>query len=143
MSLDSDASTLHDLHDGSGLSRSERVTPRQLALMLKAPHAGRQAPELMLSLPVAGVDGTLRQRLKTGPATGLARLKTGTLRNVAALAGYVPDAQGKLWIMAAMVNHDNAEKARPALDALVDWVAQAGPLVGGRRGSVGPQGEGP
>ncbi len=92
---------------------------------------------------MAGVDGTLRNRLTTGPATGLARLKTGTLRNVVALAGYVPDAQGKLWIVAAMINHDNASKARPVLDALVGWLAQAGPLVGGRRATVGPLGEGP
>ena len=131
------------LDNGSGLSRSERITPRQLALLLQAAQRGRQAPELLMSLPVAGVDGSMRNRLKTGPASGAARLKTGTLRNVAALAGYVPDAQGRLWIMAAMVNHDNAGSARPALDALADWLAQAGPVIGGQRLPVGPQGEGP
>ena len=110
----------------AGLSRSERLSAQQLALLLKATYFGRQAPELLMSLPVAGIDGTLRNRLKSGPATGLARLKTGTPRNVVALAGYVPDARGRVWIMAAMINHDNAAKARPALDALVDWVALGG-----------------
>ena len=114
------------LDNGSGLSRSERIAPRTLALMLKAAHAGKQAPELLMSLPVAGVDGTMRRRLKGTPAEGWARLKTGTLKNTAALAGYVRDTQGDAWVVVAMVNHDQAAKGRPALDALVDWVAKSG-----------------
>ena len=72
------------------------------------------------------MDGTLRNRLKTGPASGRARLKTGALKNVVAIAGYVPDETGRLWALAAMINHDQAQAARPALDALVDWVAGGG-----------------
>lgn len=124
------------LDNGSGMSRSERLTPRQLALMLKAAQQGRWAPELMMSLPIAGVDGTMRNRLKTSPAAGLARLKTGTLRNVTAVAGYVPDPQGRLWAVAAMVNHDKAAAARPALDALVDWVARGGMTLRGHTGQA-------
>ena len=118
------------LDNGSGLSRSERLTPRQLALMLVAAQAGRWGPELMMSLPVAGVDGTLRNRFKDSPATGRARLKTGSLKNAIALAGYVPDPQGRWWALSAMISHDQAGAARPALDALVDWVAGGG-LAGG------------
>ncbi|WP_395703543.1 D-alanyl-D-alanine carboxypeptidase, partial [Aquabacterium sp.] len=70
--------------------------------------------------------GTLRNRLKTGPATGRARLKTGSLRNVNAIAGYVPDARGRLWAVAAMVNHEEARRGSAALDALVNWVARQG-----------------
>ncbi|HSM22358.1 MAG TPA: D-alanyl-D-alanine carboxypeptidase/D-alanyl-D-alanine-endopeptidase, partial [Rubrivivax sp.] len=51
------------LDNGSGLSRSERITPAQMAAVLKAAWHGRQAPELLMSLPVAGVDGALRRRL--------------------------------------------------------------------------------
>jgi len=131
------------MDNGSGLSRSERITPRQMALLLKAAWGERLAPELLMSMPVVGVDGTMRNRLKAGPAAGAARMKTGTLRNVVALAGFVPDAQGRVWVMAAMVNHDNAPKARPVLDALVDWLAVAGPLPAARRLGTGPQGEGP
>ena len=114
------------LDNGSGLSRSERLTPRQLALALQAAQQGRWAAELMMSLPIAGVDGTMRNRLKIGPAAGLARLKTGTLRNVTALAGVVQDPQGRPWTVVAMVNHEQASKGQPVLDALVDWVAGGG-----------------
>jgi len=114
------------LDNGSGLSRSERIMPRTLALMLKAAHAGKHAPELLMSLPVAGVDGTLRRRLKGTPAEGWARLKTGTLRNVTALAGYVRDTRGDTWVLVAMINHDQAANGRPALDALVEWLATSG-----------------
>ena len=115
------------LDNGSGLSRSERITPRTMALMLKAAHASRQAPELLMSLPVAGVDGTMRRRLKGTAAEGWARLKTGTLKNVTALAGFVRDTRGDTWAVVAMVNHEQAAKARPALDALIEWVATSGP----------------
>lgn len=114
------------LDNGSGLSRSERITPRQLAQVLQAAHGSRWAPELLMSLPVVGVDGTMRHRLKTGPAAGLARMKTGTLRNVAALAGFVDDPQGRRHVLVAIINHEQARAGRPALDALVDWVARGG-----------------
>ncbi|MDP1647155.1 MAG: D-alanyl-D-alanine carboxypeptidase/D-alanyl-D-alanine-endopeptidase [Rubrivivax sp.] len=130
------------LDNGSGLSRSERITPLQMASMLKVAWRGRHAAELLMSLPVAGVDGTLRNRLKDSPATGWARLKTGTLRNVVALAGYVSDDDGRPWAVAMMVNHDNANKARPVLDALVDAIARHGPH-GPPRPAVGPLGDGP
>jgi len=114
------------MDNGSGLSRSERISPMQLARMLQVAHAGRHAPDLWMSLPVAGTDGTMRLRLREGPASGWARLKTGTLRNVVALAGWVHDDDGRAWAVVAMVNHDLAARARPALDAFVDWVARGG-----------------
>jgi D-alanyl-D-alanine carboxypeptidase/D-alanyl-D-alanine-endopeptidase (penicillin-binding protein 4) len=114
------------LDNGSGLSRSERITPVQLAGMLAAAWRGPHAADLMMSLPVAGVDGTMRRRLKDGPASGWARLKSGTLRNVVALAGYVNDPQGRPWAVAMMVNHERASQARPVLDALVDSIARHG-----------------
>jgi D-alanyl-D-alanine carboxypeptidase/D-alanyl-D-alanine-endopeptidase (penicillin-binding protein 4) len=86
----------------------------------------------------------MRNRLKDSPAAGWARLKTGTLRNVVALAGYLRDAQGRTWAVAMMINHDQAARARPALDALVDAFARAGPLGPSPRApAVGPQGDGP
>jgi serine-type D-Ala-D-Ala carboxypeptidase/endopeptidase (penicillin-binding protein 4) len=112
------------LDNGSGLSRSERLSAHQLGLILRAAHAGPWAPEFIASLPIAGVDGTMRNRLKTSPAAGRARLKTGTLSNASALAGYVPDRSGRLWVVVAIVNHANAGQARPALDALIDWAAR-------------------
>lgn len=112
------------LDNGSGLSRAERISPAQLAGLLRAGQAGAQAPELLATLPVAGVDGTLTRRLKDGPAAGKARLKTGTLRDAVGLAGFVPDAAGRPWVFVALLNHpEAAAKGRPVLDALADWVA--------------------
>jgi len=112
------------LENGSGLSRLERIKPAQMAALLTVAWDGRQAPELVATLPVGGVDGTLSRRMKGGPAEGRARMKTGTLRNVVALAGYVPDAQNRPWVVVAMLNHEQSAKGRAAIDALVDWVAR-------------------
>ncbi len=112
------------LDNGSGLSRTERATARQLAALLQASARGAHGPELLAALPVAGVDGTLSRRMKGTAAEARARMKTGTLRDVVALAGYVPDSSGKTWIVVAIVNDTQAMKARPAIDALVDWVAR-------------------
>ncbi len=112
------------MDNGSGLSRAERITPAQLAAVLRAGQAGAQAPELLSTLPIAGVDGTLSRRLKDGPAAGRARLKTGTLRDAVGLAGFVTDAAGRPWVFVALLNHpEAARKGRPVLDALADWVA--------------------
>jgi serine-type D-Ala-D-Ala carboxypeptidase/endopeptidase (penicillin-binding protein 4) len=112
--------------NGSGLSRTERIMPRTLALALQAAYHARWAPELVMSLPLAGVDGTMRNRLRSSPAGGWARLKTGTLRDTTALAGYVRDDRGRWWVLSAMLNHERAAAGRPVLDALVDWVASGG-----------------
>ena len=113
--------------NGSGLSRQERITPTTLARMIEWAWRSRHAPDLMMSLPVAGVDGTLRNRLKDSPAAGWGRLKTGTLRNVAALAGVAYDNEGRPWAVALMVNHEIGSAARPVLDAFIDDFARHGP----------------
>lgn len=125
------------MDNGSGLSRSERISARQMVAVLRAGLSGPHAAELLMSLPTAGVDGTMRNRLKDSAAAGRARLKTGTLRNVTALAGTVPDAQGRVWLVAAMLNDDAAAKGRPALDVLIDWVARTGLASEGWREPAG------
>ncbi len=130
------------LDNGSGLSRSERLSPWQLVQVLQVAHRARYASDLLMSLPVPGVDGTMRNRLKDSPAAGWARLKTGTLRNVVALAGYVTDTSGQQWAVALMINHDRAALGRPVLDALVDHIARLGPPAA-PAAPVGPQGDGP
>ncbi|MGZ3184438.1 MAG: D-alanyl-D-alanine carboxypeptidase/D-alanyl-D-alanine endopeptidase [Telluria sp.] len=115
------------LENGSGLSRLERITPVQMAGVLQAALHGKWAPEFEASLPIAAVDGTMRRRLKDSPAAERARLKTGSLHDVMAIAGYVPDADGQLCVVAAMVNDEQAGngKGRAVLDALVDWIARS------------------
>ena len=112
--------------NGSGLSRIERITPLQLGALLQAGLKSQWAPEFLSSIPIAGVDGTMRRRLRDSPAAGHARMKTGTLKNVVALAGYVTDALGRQSVVVAFVNDEHAGdgKGRAVLDALVDWVAR-------------------
>jgi len=114
------------LENGSGLSRTERIRPAQLAAVLKAALASRWSPEFLASLPIVAVDGAMRQRLAESPAAAHGRIKTGTLRDVSAVAGYVEDSRGKTCIVVAMINHELADRkvARPILDALLDWVAR-------------------
>jgi serine-type D-Ala-D-Ala carboxypeptidase/endopeptidase (penicillin-binding protein 4) len=116
------------LENGSGLSRSEKISPQQMGGLLKAGLHSNWAPEFLASLPIVAVDGTMRKRLKDSPAAGHARLKTGSLNNVAAVAGYVQDANGTPCVVVAMVNSTLVSngKGRKVLDALVDWVARSG-----------------
>jgi D-alanyl-D-alanine carboxypeptidase/D-alanyl-D-alanine-endopeptidase (penicillin-binding protein 4) len=110
------------LENGSGLSRNERISANALGRLLQAAYASPWMPELMGSLPINGVDGTLR-RVKTH-SSGYAHLKTGSLNEVVAVAGYVHAASGKRYVLVAIVNHPNARAARPAIDAMVDWAAR-------------------
>ncbi len=114
------------LDNGSGLSRTERISPVQMAGVLQAGLRSNWSPEFLASMPIVAVDGTMRRRLHGSPAAGRARMKTGTLNNVVALAGYVPDAQGRQCVVVAMVNSSLAGngRGRAVLDALVDWVAR-------------------
>ncbi len=113
------------LDNGSGLSRIERITPQALARMLQTAYISGAMPELMSSLPIIGVDGTLR-RNKSREAQGWAHLKSGTLRDATALAGYVDLPSGRRLVVVGIVNHPNAPAARPALEALVDWAIREG-----------------
>jgi serine-type D-Ala-D-Ala carboxypeptidase/endopeptidase (penicillin-binding protein 4) len=109
------------IDNGSGLSRDTRVSALLLARVLQRAWSSAVMPELMASLPVTGLDGTLRRTRGNSVTTGRAHLKTGSLRDVQALAGYVLGASGKRYVLVAMINHPNAGAARPALDALVQW----------------------
>lgn len=107
------------LDNGSGLSRSERITAQALARLLQHAWASPLLPELASSLPITGVDGTLRRMRNR--AAGSAHLKTGSLRDVAGVAGYVHAASGRRYVLVAIVNHANANAARPAIEALIEW----------------------
>ena len=89
--------------------------------MLSVAWTSNVMPELMASMPIVGVDGTMKKSKSS--AVGGAHLKTGTLRDASAIAGYVNGANGRRWVVVALANSDNAPAARPAWDALIDWVA--------------------
>ena len=117
-----DASLVFD--NGSGLSRDERASAQALTKLLQFAYAGPMMSEFMSSLPITGTDGTLARRM--GPAAGTAHLKTGTLRDVASLAGYVLGASGKRYVLVGVVNHGNVGAGRAVLDKLVAWVQANG-----------------
>jgi D-alanyl-D-alanine carboxypeptidase/D-alanyl-D-alanine-endopeptidase (penicillin-binding protein 4) len=114
------------IDNGSGLSRETRVSTQALARLLTLAFDSPLMPELMASLPIAGVDGTLR-RMRATP--GRAHLKTGSLRDVAAIGGYVVSDTGRRYVLVAVIQHLNANAARPALDALVQWTMRDTPAM--------------
>jgi D-alanyl-D-alanine carboxypeptidase/D-alanyl-D-alanine-endopeptidase (penicillin-binding protein 4) len=107
------------LENGAGLSRIERLTSAGLARLLAGAFDSPLMPELMSSLPIVGVDGTMRKR---NGAAGSAHVKTGLLVDTRAIAGYVLAASGRRYAIVAIVNHANAGATQAALDALLNWV---------------------
>lgn len=112
------------IDNGAGLSREARVSAESLASLLTVAWQSPVMPEFIASMAIAGVDGTVRRRLKGNGAAGMAHLKTGSLRDVRAIAGYVLGASGKRFVVVSIVNHDNAAAVRAFDDALVAWLAE-------------------
>lgn len=112
------------LDNGSGLSRKERVSAESLARLLLAAWQSPVMPELISSLPLAGIDGTLQKRLTGHQAAGRAHMKTGYLGNVRALAGYAIDNTGKRWIVVFLINDPRSLSGKPAMDALLRWLME-------------------
>ncbi len=110
------------LENGSGLSRTERASAATLGDMLDAAWRSNVMPEFISSLPLLGVDGTLRKRARGESVAGQAHIKSGTLSDVRAMAGYVLDSTGKHWVVVMIVNHANAPLTQDAQDALLAWV---------------------
>lgn len=110
------------LENGSGLSRIERISARNLGRLLLAAFRSPVMPELIASLPLAAVDGTMKKRFAGAEVAGQAHLKTGSLAGVRAIAGYVLDARGRRVVVVFIVNHANAGNAQPVQDALLRWV---------------------
>jgi D-alanyl-D-alanine carboxypeptidase/D-alanyl-D-alanine-endopeptidase (penicillin-binding protein 4) len=112
-----------DIDNGSGLSRNTQISALQMAQTLSAAFHSRYAPEFIASLPLAGIDGTLRSRMKMSPA-GAVRLKTGHLDGVSAVAGYVTTAGGKTYVLVSLINHGRADigAGEPVHATLVGWM---------------------
>ena len=110
------------IENGSGLSRREQISAGHMGQLLLAAYASPVMPEFVSSLPIAGVDGTLKNRFGETPIKGMAHLKTGALNNVRALAGYLLDKKKRRTVIVFFVNHEHANQAREAMDRLVHWV---------------------
>ena len=111
------------LENGCGLSRVERISAATLTDVLTDAWKSQWMPELMASLPISGVDGTMKSR---NVPTGAAHMKTGLLEDTRAVAGYVLAASGKRYVVVAIINHPAAARGTGAHDALIDWVYRTG-----------------
>ena len=111
------------LENGAGLSRVGQGSAASVVRMLSEAWNSPLMPEYVSSLSIVGVDGTLKRRLKNDPAQGMGHLKTGSLRDVRAIAGYVQGISGKQYVVASLVNHDRATAVRAFDDALVSWLS--------------------
>ena len=110
------------IENGAGLSRLNRISADSLGRLLAAAFASPVMPEFIASLPLAGIDGTMRKRLNGNGVAGRAHVKTGYLEGVRAIAGYVLDRRGRRNIVVFMVNHHNAGASKAAQDALLTCV---------------------
>jgi D-alanyl-D-alanine carboxypeptidase/D-alanyl-D-alanine-endopeptidase (penicillin-binding protein 4) len=111
------------IDNGSGLSRTTQISAQQMAQILSVAYRSPYAPEFLASLPLAGIDGTLRSRMKMSPG-GAVRLKTGHLDGVSGVAGYVTAGSGKTYVLVSLINHSRADiGAGDAVQAaLVSWM---------------------
>lgn len=113
-----------EIENGSGLSRRERISADSLNRLLLDAWKNPVMPEFISSLPIVGIDGTMKKRLKESEATGRAHIKTGTLDGVKTAAGYALDAQGRRYAVTFLINHPRSALGSAAIDALLVWVAQ-------------------
>jgi D-alanyl-D-alanine carboxypeptidase/D-alanyl-D-alanine-endopeptidase (penicillin-binding protein 4) len=116
---------VHDLQldNGSGLSRTARISAGTMAGVLRAAWHGRYAPEFLASLPIAGADGTLARRMMESPA-GAVRLKTGHIDGVSGVAGYITTGSGKTYVLVSLINDARVDQGagEPIHAALVHWI---------------------
>lgn len=112
------------LENGSGLSRVERLTAGQLGYMLVRAYHRPVMPEFMASLPILGLDGTVKTRMQTSAAQAKVHLKTGSINGVVVIAGYVLGQDQQRYVLVMLVNDAKAAQARAAQDALVAWTYQ-------------------
>ena len=115
------------IENGSGLSRYARISARHVGNLLVDAYRSPYRNILMQSLAIAGVDGTMKRRLRGTKVRGRGYFKTGTLRDVRSIAGYVKAANGKTYVMAILHNDPKARsRALQAHDKLIQWVFDGG-----------------
>ncbi len=125
--------------DGSGLSRSNRATPRQVVRLLERMHNQDIASSFRASLAVTGATGTVKARMRRSAAARRCQVKTGTLRGVSALAGYCRTAGGRDLGFALMFNRANTNAAKSREDRIAAAIARlssAGPDAPDAGGTV-------
>lgn len=113
------------LVDGSGLSRGDRASPYRVVRLLSSMYRRDQetSDALLDSLPIAGSEGTLADRMRRGPAHRRCRAKTGTLADVSALSGFCEDLKGETWVFSFLMNRISPTWARRLQDHALQKIA--------------------
>jgi D-alanyl-D-alanine carboxypeptidase/D-alanyl-D-alanine-endopeptidase (penicillin-binding protein 4) len=114
------------LVDGSGLSRGNRASPYRVVRLLAAMAGRDEYGAFVDSLPIAGRDGTLADRMRRPPARSRCRAKTGTLSNVSALSGYCAARSGDSYAFSILMNGVYPPGARRLQDRMVQAIAGRG-----------------
>jgi D-alanyl-D-alanine carboxypeptidase/D-alanyl-D-alanine-endopeptidase (penicillin-binding protein 4) len=111
--------------DGSGLSRHDYITANATLQLLTYMSTHRYASVFRAALPIAGVDGTLKTRMRGTPAAGNLRAKTGTINGVASLSGYVTTAAGEHLVFSIILNNypEESSSRRSFIDAIAVLLA--------------------
>ena len=111
------------LSNGAGLSRDARMTARLFNDVLQHGYRISTMPEFVASLPISGEDGTMRTRLRNNGMRRAMHVKTGTLDDVAAIAGYVHASSGRHYVVVSLLNHTDADAGlgQELADALLAW----------------------
>jgi len=112
------------IENGSGLSRSARISAHTLAMLLQHALQSPYQPEFFSSLPLVGIDGTVRKRLKGIIPPGSARIKTGIIDNVRSMAGYVKSKNNKNYIIVSLQNYKGIQNTTGTLvqDEILKWL---------------------
>jgi len=112
------------LDNGSGLSRDARISGGSLATVLQSAWKSRFAPEFLATLPLGGLDGTLRKRFGRLKDPSRIRMKTGTLNGASSIAGYVTGDSGRTYVVVIMVNSQGAQygSGEAIQGAVIEWV---------------------
>ena len=113
------------LENGAGLSRKERISPGNLALLLQDIQRSPFSAEIVASLPIVCVDGTMKKRHDNCAVTTHGHFKTGSLEGVKSVAGYLHSRSGKQWILVFIINHHYASLGQQAQDELIAWMEKS------------------
>ena len=117
------------IDNGSGLSRHARMTARQLATILRDAWSSRYGSDLMTSMPLTAMDGTMARRLRDLDMEGVGRIKTGSLQDVRSVAGFTRDDNNTTWAVVGIVNHSPAWRGQSILDKVL-YSLHANPPTG-------------
>jgi D-alanyl-D-alanine carboxypeptidase/D-alanyl-D-alanine-endopeptidase (penicillin-binding protein 4) len=107
------------IENGAGLTRDGRITARQGAQILQRAWNSPFSADLMASLPLIGLDGTMARRLRNTGMDGKGRIKTGYLQDVRSIAGFTRDGNNNTWAVVGMVNNDPAWNGQAVLDRIL------------------------